>query len=239
MQRRPIEARTARNGERGSALVEFAFAMPIMLALAGAIIDGGWALHQAAMLSAAAEAAQRAAALQDTGAGNCSGAPPASYVALSKAAAASAAPALDASRLFIGVRYAEPACTGRMRTLLVNMSYSLRALTPWFASLLTGRAITAQAGSAVEEVPPPWWSPAAQAQRSQITIQPSAVTPLQSQLSADQSTIASQQSLLGTDQAQIASLGSAYQAMQSAASYYYTLWQQVLMQLAADGIREQ
>jgi Flp pilus assembly protein TadG len=196
---------TPRNGERGSALVELALAMPIMLALAGAIVDGGWALHQAAVLGAAAEAAQRAAALQDTGAGNCAGAPPASYGELSKAAAAAAAPTLDPSRLNVAVSYAEPACTGRMRTLVVGLAYTLRAVTPWFTGLLNGRSITAQAGSAVEEVPPPWWASAAQVQ---------------------------------AQQAQIASLTSAYQAMQSAASYYYMLWQQLLRQQAADGLRD-
>lgn len=213
MRRYLTMTRAVKGSERGSALVELALAMPIMLALAGAIVDGGWALHQATLLAAAAEAAQRAAALRDTGAANCAGVPPASYGDLSKAAAEAAAPTLDASRLTVGVSYAEPACTGRMRTLVVSLSYTLRALTPWFAGLLNGRSITAQAGSAVEEVPPPWWSSAAQVQTDQAQIE--------------------------AQRAQIASLAAAYQAMQSAASYYYGLWQQVLKQLAADGVREQ
>ncbi|HEV2356296.1 MAG TPA: TadE/TadG family type IV pilus assembly protein [bacterium] len=205
-----------RTAERGSALLEMAVAMPILLALVGAILDGGWALHQAALVTVAAEAAQRAAAVEDTGTGHCAGDPPAAYGDLSRAAAAAAAPTLDASRLSVTLRYLEPACTGRMRTLAVDLTYPLRSLTPWFAALLNGRRLTAEAGSAVEEVPPPWWGSAAQVLSDQAEIQ--------------------------ALQAQIASLSSEYQAEVSLASaysqsagYYYALWQQQLAAGTFDG----
>ena len=203
--------------ERGSALLELALAMPVVLALIGAIVDGGWALHQAALVTAAAEAAQRTAAVQDTGAGHCAGAPSASYGDTSRAAAAAAAPTLDTSRLSIVVRYLEPACTGRMRTLVVDVTYALRALTPWFARLLNGRQLTAEAGSAVEEVAPPWWGSAAQvlsdraqlqAQQAQIGAQISQIASDQSQLAADRSQIASDQSQLAAQQAGLVALQS-------------------------------
>ena len=214
-------------GQRGSALLEFALALPIMLALVGAIVDGGWALHQAALVTAAAEAAQRAAAIQDTGAGHCAGAPPASYADLSGAAAAAAAPTLDPSKISFTVRYLEAACSGRMRTLVVDVTYTLHALTPWFAALLNGRHLTAEAGSAVEEVPPPWWGSAAQVQSDQAQIQ--------------------------AQQSQLASLASAYLAALSAyeaetaivsslsqtAAYFYAQWQRLAAQGTAGGTHEQ
>ncbi|HEV2282795.1 MAG TPA: TadE/TadG family type IV pilus assembly protein [bacterium] len=228
-------------GERGSALLELALALPIVLALIGAIIDGGWALHQAALVTAAAEAAQRAVAIEDTGTGHCTGAPTASYGSLSAAAAAAAAPTLSPSGMSIALRYAEPACTGRMRTLIVDVTYTLRALTPWFAALLNGRRLTAEAGAAVEELPPPWWGSAGQVQ-------------------SDQAQIQAQQSQVASQQAQLASLTWAYQAVLSAyqaassayqaeaslasalsqsAAYYYAQWQQLATQGAADGTHEQ
>lgn len=225
---RPAPAGNSARRQRGSALLEFALAMPIMLALAGGIVDGGWALHEAALVTAAAEAAQRAAAVQDTGAGHCASAPPASYRDLSGAAAAAAAPTLDPSRTSVTVRYLESACVGRMRTLVVDVTYTLHALTPWFAGLLNGRHLTAEAGSAVEEVPPPWWGSAAQVQSDQVQIQ--------------------------AQQSQLASLESAYQAAVSAyqaeaaivsslsqtAAYYYAQWQQLATQGGgAGGAHEQ
>ena len=236
-----------RTAERGSALLELALAMPIMLAVAGAIVDGGWALHQAALLTAAAEAAQRAAALQDTGAGNCAGAPPGSYADLSRAAAAAAAPTLDATRLSVSVRYLEPVCAGRMRTLIVDVSYTLRALTPWFAGPLNGRSLRAEAGSAVEEIPPPWWGSAAQvratqaqiqsqqsqiaAQASQIAVQQADFVGLQSQLATDQSQFASQQSQLAADQSVMAGQQNqiADQQNQLATQQSTITWQQSLL----------
>lgn len=262
---RPV---TRADRERGSALLELALALPIVLVLIGAIIDGGWALHQAALVTAAAEAAQRAAAIQDTGTGHCAGAPPASYGDLSSAAAAAAAPTLDPSGLSIAVRYLEPACAGRMRTLIVDVAYPLRALTPWFAGLLNGRRLTAEAGSAVEELPPSWWGSATQiqadqaqiqSQQSEIASQAGQVGGLQSQISWQQSQLAADQAAIGSQQSQISSLTSAYQSIASAyqsassayqaevsfasslsqtAAYYYAQWQQALAQAAADGNRE-
>ncbi|MHB8730301.1 MAG: TadE/TadG family type IV pilus assembly protein [bacterium] len=225
--------------ERGSALLELALVLPVVLALIGAIIDGGWALHQAALVTAAAEAAQRTAALEDTGTGHCAGDPPASYGDLSAAAAAAAAPTLNPSGMTVALRYLEPVCTGRMRTLIVDVTYTLRALTPWFAALLNGRRLTAEAGSAVEELPPPWWGSAAQVQSDQaqiqaqqsqlasqqafLTAQQAALASLQGQLGNDQFEIAAQQAQLAGDQSQIVSqqsqlgsLTSAYQAVLSA-----------------------
>ena len=207
--RAPASGHVCGTAERGSALLELALAMPIILALIGAILDGGWALHQAALVTAAAEAAQRAAAVEDTGTGHCAGDPPAAYGELSRAAAAAAAPTLDAARLSVTLRYLEPSCTGRMRTLAVDATYPLRALTPWFTALLNGRRLAAEAGSAVEEVPPPWWGSASQVLSDQAAIQ--------------------------ALEAEVASLSSDYQAEVSlaaaysqSAGYYYSLWQQLL-----------
>jgi Flp pilus assembly protein TadG len=230
--------------ERGSALLELALALPVMLALVGAIVDGGWALHQAALVTAAAEAAQRAVAVLDTGSGDCAGAPPAAYADVSRAAAEAAAPTLDASRIVaMTVRYVEPSCAGRMRTLVVDMTYGLTALTPWFAPLLNGRSITAEAGSAVEEAPPPWWASAGQVQADHAVeaADASTIAAQQAQLAADQGRFAADQSTSASQQAQIASLASSYQNMASAyqaeaslaaalsqaVTYYYTLWQQL------------
>ncbi len=153
----------------GQGLIELALALPVLLAVVSAILDGGWAFHQAGMVTAAAEAAQRAVALQDTGAAHCTGTPPASYVQTAQNAARVAAPGLEPASLAIEVRYLESACTGRMRTLAVSVAYPLRALTPWFAALLNGRRVTAQAIGAVEELPPPWWRQGAQVQMQQVS----------------------------------------------------------------------
>lgn len=185
--------------QRGQSLVELALALPVVLAVVGAIIDGGWAFHQAGMVVAAAQAAQRAVAVQDTGAANCSGAPPGSYAQAARAAATAAAPELNPDVLAVEVEYLDAACTGRMRTLSVTAAYPLTALTPWFAPLLNGRRVTGQASSAVEEVPPPWWG---QGDRIQ----------------AQQAEIAS---LTAAYQAEVAQAA----AFARAASYYYTLWQ--------------
>jgi len=171
----------------------------VLLAVVSAIIDGGWAFHQAGMVAAAAQAAQRALAVQDTGAANCSGAAPASYVQAARAAAAAAAPGLNPDVLTIEVGYLDAACLGRMRTLGVTAAYPLTALTPWFAPLLNGRRVTGQASSAVEEVPPPWWGQG-------------------DQIQAQQAEIASLRAAYQAEMAQAA-------AFARAASYYYTQWQ--------------
>lgn len=242
--------------QRGSAVLEFALVLPIVLALIGAVIDGGWALHQAAIVTAAAQAAQRAAALQDTGTAHCAGAPPAAYADVSTAAATAAAPTLNPANIVVVLRYLEPACTGRMRTLVADVTYPLRALTPWFAGLLNGRRLTAEAASAVEELPPPWWGSANQvqsdqaqiqaqqseinAQSSQIASQQVLLASLQSQLATDEGQLAAQQADLVGDQSQIQTVLSAYQAasasfqaevslasaLSQAAAYYYAQWLQ-------------
>jgi hypothetical protein len=148
---------TSPGGEAGQELLELALTLPILLAIAGAIIDGGWAFHQAGLVSAAAESAQRAVAIEDTGAGHCTGAPPSSYVDAARSAARDAAPGLNPARLTVVLRYLEPSCTGRMRTLAVSITYPITALTPWLAPMLDGRRVTGEAASAVEELPPPWW----------------------------------------------------------------------------------
>jgi hypothetical protein len=144
-------------GEAGQELLELALALPILLAIAGAIIDGGWAFHQAGLVSAAAESAQRAVAIEDTGSGHCAGAPPSSYADAARSAARAAAPGLDPARLAVTLRYLEPSCAGRMRTLVVSFTYHITALTPWLGPLLDGRSVTGEAASAVEELAPPWW----------------------------------------------------------------------------------
>jgi len=167
-------ARTRRgavNDERGQGLIEVALAVPILLAIAAALIDGGWAFHQAGMVAAAAEAAGRAVSIQETGTGHCAGAPPASDGAVALGAASAAAPRLDASALAVSVSYLEPVCAGRMRTVVVSVAYPITALTPWFAPLLNGRHLTAEAASATEELPPPWWGQAGAAAAQQTQIQ--------------------------------------------------------------------
>ncbi len=191
--------RGAPGGEAGQGLIELALALPVLLALAGAIIDGAWAFHQAGLVAAAAEAAQRAVAIEDTGAGHCAGAPPSSYDGTAMSAAAAAAPTLDPARLSVALRYLEPACTGRMRTLAVSVTYPATAMTPWLAPLLNGRRLAGQAGSAVEELPPPWWGQAGLVQ-------------------AQQAQIAALTSAYQAAEAQIASLWGA-------AGYYYGRWQ--------------
>lgn len=155
MRRHPPHGRF--DGERGQGLIELALALPVLLALVSAIIDGGWAFHQAGMVAVAAEAAQRAVAIQDTGAGHCAGAPPALYEEMARTAAQAASPGLNPAALTVSLAYLEPACTGRMRSLSVSVGYPLTPLTPWFAPLLAGRRIAARASTAVEELPPPWW----------------------------------------------------------------------------------
>lgn len=227
--------------ERGQALVELALALPVLLAIVGAIIDGGWAFHQAGLVSAAAEAAQRAVAGQDAGAGHCAGAPPSAYIDVARSAARASAPGLDPARLAVALQYLEPACTGRMRTLAVSVTYPVTALTPWFAPLLSGVRLAAQAATAVEEMPPPWWGQAGavQAQQAQIASLTTAYGQAAAALEAQQGQVASLTAAYGqataelqTQQAQIASLTTAYQteAAQAASSsgtesYYYSQWQ--------------
>lgn len=216
----PAPGRRAPAGEAGQGLIELALALPVLLALAGAIIDGAWAFHQAGLVAAAAEAAQRAVAIEDTGAGHCAGAPPPSYAGTALGAAAAAAPTLDPGRLSVALRYLEPACAGRMRTLAVSVTYPATAMTPWLAPLLSGRRFTGQAGSAVEELPPPWWGQAGLVQAQQAEI--AALTSAYGQEAA----------LVRAQQAEIASLVSAYRAaeaqvasLSSAVGDYYTWWQ--------------
>jgi len=154
-------SRGARRGESGQGLIELAVALPILLGIVSAIIDGGWALYEAASLASAAQSAARAVSIQETGAGLCAGAPPGSDATVAQAAAEAAAPSLNAAALTVTLGYLEPACVGRMRTVVVSLGYSITALTPWFAPLLDGRTLHAQTADAVEEVPPPWWQPSA------------------------------------------------------------------------------
>lgn len=214
----PLSGRCA--GERGQGVVELALALPVFLAVVGAVIDGGWAFHQAGMVSAAAQAAQRAVAIIDTGAGHCVGAPPAAYADTALHAARTAVPRLDPARLALGLEYLEPGCAGRMRTLAVSVAYPIRALTPWFAALLSGVRLTSQAATAVEELVPPWWGQAGEVQAQQARI--ASLTAAYGQAAAE----------IQTEQAQLASLTAAYQAeaaqvasLSNAANYYYAQWQ--------------
>jgi Flp pilus assembly protein TadG len=146
-----------RTHERGQGLIELALVLPVLLSLIGAILDGGWALHQVSMVTAAAQAAERAVAIQDTGTAHCAGAPPRSYTGTAWTAAQTAAPGLTPAALTVEVGYVEPSCMGRMRTLTVSLTYRLTALTPWLGPLLNGRRIIGMASGVVEEVPPAWW----------------------------------------------------------------------------------
>jgi Flp pilus assembly protein TadG len=226
--------------DAGQGLTELALALPILLALVSAIIDGGWAFHQAGLVSAAAEAAQRAVAIQDTGAGNCAGAPPSTYTGAAQRAAQAAAPTLDPARLSVSLQYLEPACDGRMRTLAVSITYPVTALTPWMAPFLAGRLLTGEASGAVEEVPPPWWGQAdqVQAQQAEIASQQTQITSQQAQIASLTSAYGQEAAEAQAEQVQLASLTSAYQSeasayqaeaaqlasASSAANYYYQEW---------------
>ncbi len=216
------------SGEAGQAIAELALTLPVLLAITCAIIDGGWAFHQAGLVTAAAEAAQRAVAIQDAGSGHCTGMPPADFAATAQGAAVTAAPALDPARLSVTLQYLEPACSGRMRTLAVSVSYPIIPLTPWFAPLLSGVRLRSQAATAVEELVPPWWGQGGtvQAQQAQIA----SLTASYGQVSAQ----------MQAQQAQIDSLSAAYQAetaqaaaLSSEAGYYYAQWQSASAQASA------
>ncbi len=236
-------------GEAGQAITELALTLPVLLAITSAIIDGGWAFHQAGLVTAAAEAAQRAVAIQDAGTGHCSGAPPADYAATAQSAAAAATSGLDPARLSVALQYLEPACSGRMRTLAVSVSYPIIPLTPWFAPLLSRVRLRSQAMTAVEELSPPWWGQAGtvQTQQAQIASLTTAYGQASAQMQAQQAQIASLASAysqaaaaLQSDQAQISSLNAAHQAeavqaaaLSSNASYYYAQWQSASEQASA------
>jgi hypothetical protein len=224
--------RAADPGTRGQALIELALALPILLALASAVIDGGWAMHEAGMVAAAAQAAGRAVAIQEAGTGSCDGAPPASDQSTALAAASSAAPDLNPAAIDVTLGYLEPACVGRMRTIVVSVAYSITALTPWFAPLLDGRQLTAQAAGAIEELPPPWGG-----QADEVAAQQSQIETLQAQVASLTSTNQAEAGQLQGQQSEIAALTAADQqaGAQAAywsqtASYYYSLWQSVLQQ---------
>lgn len=221
-------------------LAELAIVLPVLLAVVGAIIDGGWAFHQAALVTAAAEASQRALAIQDTGAGHCAGDPPGSYAVTARGAALAAAPHLGDGGMSVVVRYVEPACAGRMRTLTVVVTHPITPLTPWLAPFLAGRTVTGQASAAVEEVPPPWWSQGdvVQTQQAQLAATQAQLQSAQAQLQSDQARFTADQAQLGADQAQIqtqqaqlSSLNAAYQAglaaigsLSTSVTYYYQQW---------------
>src|SRR5271165_1066079 len=115
----------ARRGETGQGLIELAVALPILLGIVSAIIDGGWALHESASLASGAESAARAVSIRETGAGFCAGPPPASDGAVALAAAEAAAPSLNSAALTVTLSYLEPTCVGRMRTVVVSLGYSI------------------------------------------------------------------------------------------------------------------
>lgn len=215
-------------GEAGQAITELALTLPVLLAIVSAIIDGGWAFHQAGMVSAAAEAAQRAVAIQDVGTGHCAGAPPSGYVDTARTAAETAAPGLDPARLSVALQYVEPACSGRMRTLAVSVSYPITPLTPWFAPLLSRVRLASQAAAAVEEVAPPWWGQAGtvQAQQAQIASLTAAYGQVSAEMQAAQAQI---NSLTVTYQAEAAQAA----ALSGTASYYYTQWQNASAQVSS------
>ncbi len=199
-------------GDGGQAIVELALALPILLAVVSAIIDGGWAFHQAGMVSAAAEAAQRVVAAEDTGAGHCAGAPPSVYADAARSAVRAAAPGLDPARMGVALQYLEPACSGRMRTLAVSVTYPVTALTPWFAPLISGARLTAQAATAVEELPPPWWG-----QHDEVRAQQAQIASLNAAFQAE---------------------AARAESLSNAANFYYSQWQAALRSLGATQPRE-
>ncbi|HYM69859.1 MAG TPA: TadE family protein [bacterium] len=217
---------------RGQALIELVLALPILLAIASAVIDGGWAVHEAGMVAAAAQAAGRAVAIQEAGTGHCDGAPPASDRATAFAAARAAAPRLNPAAVDVALDYLEPACTGRMRTIVVSVAYPITSLTPWFAPLLNGRRLSAQAAGAIEELPPPWWGQADEvaAQHAQIVTLQAQVASLTSAYQAEAGQVQGQQSEIAalTTADQQAGAQAAYWSQ--TASYYYSLWQALLQQ---------
>lgn len=221
----------------GQALIEVALALPILLAIASAVIDGGWTVHEAGMVAAAAQAAGRAVAIGESGSGHCDGAPPASDRAAAFAAASEAAPRLDPAAIDVALDYLEPACTGRMRTIVVSVAYPITSLTPWFAPLLNGRRLSAQAAGAVEELPPPWWG-----QADEVAAQQAQIGTLQAQVASLTSAYQAEAGQVQGQQAEIAALTTADQQAgaqttywSQTATYYYSLWQALLQQQQPGG----
>ncbi len=224
--------RAVGRGERGQALIEVGLALPVLLLMVAAVIDGGWAFHEAGMVAAAEQAAVRAVAIQEGGAGRCAGAPPAADEATAVAAARAAAPRLDPGALTVIPTYLEAACNGRMRTIAVSVAYPIRALTPWFVPLLNGRQLTAQAANAVEELPPPWWG-----QADEVAAQQAQIGALQAQVSSLESAYQAENGIVQDQQSEIASLTAADQQAAAeitywsqTANYYYSLWQSLTQQ---------
>ncbi len=219
--------RAVGRSERGQALVEVGLALPVLLLMVAALIDGGWAFHEAGMVAAAAQAAVRAVAIQETGTGHCDGAPPAVDQATAVAAGRDAAPRLDPAALTVTSTYLDAACDGRMRTIAVSVTYPVRALTPWFAPLLNGRQLTAQAANAVEELPPSWWGRADEvaAQQAQIGALQAQVSSLESAYQAENGVVQDQQSQIASLTAQDRQAAAAIAYWSQTASYYYSLWQ--------------
>ncbi len=225
------------HGERGQALLEFAIVLPILLAIASALIDGAWAFHEAGMVAAAAQAAVRAVAIQESGGGHCAGAPPAADGVTALSAALEAAPRLDPGVLDIELSYLEPACSGRMRTLVVSAAYPITALTPWFAPLLNGRRLTAQAANAVEEVPPPWWGEADEvaAQQAQIETLETQVASLTSAYEAEAGEVQGQQSEIAELTEEDQQAGAEVSYWSQTANYYYSLWESLVQEQNGGG----
>ncbi|MBI4276839.1 MAG: pilus assembly protein, partial [Armatimonadetes bacterium] len=156
----PILPPCARSGgegrERGHAVVELAVTLPLLLLLAGGIVDGGWLWHQVQSVTHAAAAGARRGALVATGAGECSGAPSPAVRAAVERAVRDASPSLDPRRMAVSVEYAEPGCVGRLRTLRVSVTYRLQALTPYLGRLVSETQHRGAAVLAVEMVAPEW-----------------------------------------------------------------------------------
>jgi hypothetical protein len=202
--------------EKGQGIIELALTLPFLLALASAILDGGYAFHEFGLVAAAAEAAQRRLAIVDTGSGHCQGAPPPGYADVAREAAATAAPHLRLDGLRISVWYVEPECDGRVRTLAVSVAYPLTVFTPWLAPVLAHRQVTGRAAGAVEEVAPAWWG-----QGDRVRAQEAQIVAQEQQIGALSQAVSYYYSQWQQTSAALASVSQT-------ASYYYAQWQNAL-----------
>lgn len=142
--------------DRGHAVVELAVVLPVLLLIAGGVIDGGWLWYQAQSVAHAAGAGARRGGLLATGMGECSGSPSPAVRGAVERAVREAAPSLDARRLAVAVEYTEPSCVGRMRTLKVVVTYTLQTLTPALGRLAGGTQHRGATALVVEMIPPEW-----------------------------------------------------------------------------------
>lgn len=128
-----MPTRPERPGERGTAAVEFALVLPLVLVVVLGLVQVGLIARDRLLVEAAARAGARAAALD----------PDPTAVA---AAAATAAPGLDASALLVTTE--RPG--GRGDPVTVNVVYEDRVRVP-LVSWLVGDVVTLRASAVTRQ----------------------------------------------------------------------------------------